>query len=441
MLVDGLDFLLSVGGIIDLLLDFEVQLPGGVRHLKCLSLLGHLLCKLGEQVVGAEVREEGVGAALAIIEILGGKADNLGLRTIISGLVHVVVAQINLAIQVEVTAGRVADLGALCGLAFLFSEGTIFVDLVAACELIPDRISACGITAGQPWVANDVGNAEALVGVELEHASDQVLEFLGVEAFGLALRVGVSLPEEVGSVRGEQLVVVVLLVGHAEGWVSRIEDEENDAKGKQVNDLTLVWLLGQNLRSHVAWRADLRSVGAGAVATFKWASEAEVDDLNVIHLVEEDIFRFQVSVREALRVDVVDALQDLLEEILADFLREGARVRDVVEELTASDHLLSNVGDLDLLSVLLIHGRVLLELEILDNVSMVKLVSCLDFFLQKLEGLLVELWVIQAEDLKGIFGAILGSSELDLGREARAKGSSEGESVKSCRHMYVCVFG
>ena len=49
---------------------------------------------------------------------------------------------------------------------------------------------------------------------------------------------------------------------------------------------------------------------------------------------------------------------------------------------------------------------------------MVELVGCFDFFFQELEGLLVELWVIQAEDLKSVFGAILGSSELDLGLEA-----------------------
>jgi len=69
-------------------------------------------------------------------------------------------------------------------------------------------------------VANDIGNAKTLVWVELEHAGDQVLELLRVEALRLTLRIRMRLPEEIGSVRGEQLVVVILLVGHAEGWVS-----------------------------------------------------------------------------------------------------------------------------------------------------------------------------------------------------------------------------
>ena len=53
-LVDGLN-ILAFRNIINLLLDLEVKLPGCVRHLESLSLLGHLLGELGEQVVGTEV--------------------------------------------------------------------------------------------------------------------------------------------------------------------------------------------------------------------------------------------------------------------------------------------------------------------------------------------------------------------------------------------------
>ena len=111
-LENGLDIVLTVSGIINLLRDLEVQLPGCVRHLEYLSLLLHLLRKLGEQVVGTEVREEGVGAALVLIEILCSEADDLGLRTVIGWLVHVVMAEIHLAIQVEVTAGLLVVLSA-----------------------------------------------------------------------------------------------------------------------------------------------------------------------------------------------------------------------------------------------------------------------------------------------------------------------------------------
>jgi hypothetical protein len=98
--------------------------------------------------------------------------------------------------------------------------------------------------------------------VELEHAGDQVLELLGVEALGLALRVGVSLPEEVRSVGSEELVVVILFVSHAEGRMSRVKDEENHTECEKIDNLTLVGLTGKDLRGHVAWGTDHGPVGS-----------------------------------------------------------------------------------------------------------------------------------------------------------------------------------
>ena len=63
-------------------------------------------------------------------------------------------------------------------------------------------------------MADDFSDTEALVRVELEHASDQILELLREEAFLLALRMG--LPEEVGPVSRKKLVEVVLNVGGTE---------------------------------------------------------------------------------------------------------------------------------------------------------------------------------------------------------------------------------
>ena len=47
------------------------------------------------------MREESVGAALALnIELLGGQADDLSGSAILIGLLHVVVAQVDLAVEV-----------------------------------------------------------------------------------------------------------------------------------------------------------------------------------------------------------------------------------------------------------------------------------------------------------------------------------------------------
>ena len=333
-----------------------------------------------------------MGAALSLDIILDSQADDLsgGIR----GINLLIVAEVDLTAELEVTAWVVVNLIALSVLALLFSHGALLVHFMALSELLADGVSFGGATSGEPWVSDDISDAETLVRVELEHASDQILELLRVEALGLALGVGVSLPEEVRSVGGEEFVVVVLFVGHAEGRVSGVEDEENDTEGEKIDNLALVRLAGKDLRSHVAWGTDHGPVGARSVASLKRASEAEIDDFDVIHLVEEDVFGFKIAMGEALGVDIVDTHEHLLEEVLADGLGEGAGVRDVVKELTTGDHLLSDVGDFNSRAVLLVHSSAFLEFEVLDDVSVVKLGRGLNFFLEKFEGTFIEILVV-----------------------------------------------
>ena len=205
-------------------------------------------------------------------------------------------------------------------------------------------------------MSDDISDAETLVRVELKHAGNQILKLLGVEALGLALGVRVSLPEEVRSVGGEELVIVILFVGHAEGRVSRVKDEKNHTKSEKIDNLALIWLTSKDLGSHVSWGTDHGPVGAGTIASLKRASEAEIDNFDVIHFVEEDVFGFKIAMREALRVNVVDTHEHLLEVVFANCLVEGARVSDVVKELTARDHLLGDVSDFNGGAVLLVHG-------------------------------------------------------------------------------------
>jgi len=173
-------------------------------------------------------------------------------------------------------------------------------------------------------VANDVSDAETLMGVELKHAGDQILEIFGVEVGRLASGVGVGLPEEVGPVGSEKLVVLVVLGSHGEGRVARVQDEEDHTEGEKINNLALVRLLQDNLGGHVALSANDGAVSARAVTSLKRAGKAEIDNFDVVVLVKEDVLRLEVSVREASRVDVVDTLEHLLEEVLALLLLEGA---------------------------------------------------------------------------------------------------------------------
>lgn len=282
----------------------------------------------------------------------------------------------------EVAAHGVVHLVALGGFALLFLLGALLVDLVTAGKLSAHLCWGGCVARRKPGVANDVSDAEALVWVELQHAGDQVFEVFRVEVLGLARRVRVCLPEEVRPVGGKQLVVGVVLVGHAERRVARVQNEKDHSKGKQVHDLALVGLLLEDLWGHVARGADDRAVGARAIAALKWAGEAEVDNLDVVHFVEQDVLGLEISVREALGVDVVHTLEDLLEVVLADGLREGSRVGDVVEQLAALNLLLGDVGYFDLLAILLVHDGMLLELEVPHDVLVRQLVGRLNLFLE-----------------------------------------------------------
>lgn len=69
-------------------------------------------------------------------------------------------------------------------------------------------------------MADDISDAEALMRVELQHAGNEVFEVLGVEALTLALGLRMGLPEEVRPVRGDELVVTIVLAGLGEGRVA-----------------------------------------------------------------------------------------------------------------------------------------------------------------------------------------------------------------------------
>jgi len=173
-------------------------------------------------------------------------------------------------------------------------------------------------------MSNDISDTKTLMRVELKHACKEILELFRVEAFWLALRIGVSLPEEVRSVSGKKLVIVIFFVGHSEGRVTGVQDEENYSEGEEINNLSLIRLSRENLRCHVSRSTDDRFVGARSVTSFKRACKTEIDNLNIVHFVKENILRLEISMREALGVDVVNTLKHLLEEILADVFLEGA---------------------------------------------------------------------------------------------------------------------
>ena len=278
----------------DLLLDGEVDLPGVVGELIRLVLLLELGDQVVEEAVGAVMGEESVRVRLVGVEIHQSQTDDLvlGANFFVDLLT---VGKVYFTTDLEVTTGLVANLVALSLLTLGLLKGALLVNFVAIAELFTDGIGVGDVAVGEPGVADEVSDAETLVRVELKHASDQIFEVLRVEALGLASGVAVSLPEKIAPVGSEKLVVVVLFVGHLEGRVTRVEDEEDDAEGEQVDDLTLVGLLLKDFRSHVAWGSNHGAIEATTVTALEGAGEAEIDNFDVIHFVEKDVLRLEVA--------------------------------------------------------------------------------------------------------------------------------------------------
>lgn len=75
---------------------------------------------------------------------------------------------------------------------------------------------------------------------------------------------------------------------------------------------------------------------------------------------------------------------------------------DVGEELSSHDWLLCDVGDWDLVTVCLDVDCLLLEFEVLDDVSVLEADGGLNFFPNELQELLVVAFFSKIKDLQGV---------------------------------------
>ena len=338
------------------------------------------------------------------------------------------------------TAGLVLNVRLHGLLALGLLPRDLFVGFVTRLELNSDLLLGGEVAFLQPRVCHDIGDREALVRVEVQHGRDQVFELLGEEAGGLAVLM--RLPESGGAVSRQKLVVRILTCRAIERWMASVQDKEDDTECEKVYDLALVRLLSMDLGSHEAKRTYVGAVHTVAGAAFNGACESEIDDFDIVELVEKDVFALHISVSEALSVDVVNGLDELLSVVTHDGLIEGARVSNVVEKLATWHKLLNDVGNIDLLAILLLHDGVFVKLEVFDHVFVLEVLYRVDLVLQELESSLAEVGVVEAEDFQGELAAVLSRAKFDFGAEAGAKCFAEGVPCKSCCHLvlFVLVF-
>ena len=200
-------------------------------------------------------------------------------------------------------------------------------------------------------------------GVQLQQADDQVLEILGEVVCTAGLVLGVSAPKGCRLALGDGSVEWILVgLGCVEWWRLRNHNEQDDAECEQVDGGSNVGLALVDLRCHVVLRSEPGVQEARAVSAFHRTGEAEVRNLQIKVVVEQKILRLQISVSDAIRVAVVEALKRLLEVVTGDGLGEGSRRSDEVEDLALLGNAQHNVVDLTLALGLLVKVSTRLDL-------------------------------------------------------------------------------
>ena len=131
--------------------------------------------------------------------------------------------------------------------------------------------------------------------------------------------------------RGKVIEDFIVVWSGLERRVPRIHGKEDDTEREEVHHVAVVRDLFQELGSHETWRPNVRCVEALAVFPSQRAYKTEVDELDIEVFRQQDILGLDVSVREPLAVQIVDALQDLSEVVPGEVRAERSFLGNVRE--------------------------------------------------------------------------------------------------------------
>ena len=131
--------------------------------------------------------------------------------------------------------------------------------------------------------------------------------------------------------RGKVIEDFIVVRSGLERWVPRIHGKEDDTEREEVHHVAVVRDLFQELGSHETWRPNVCCVEALAVLPSQRAYKTEVDELDIEVFRQQDILGLDVSVREPLAVQIVDALQDLSEVVPGEVRAERSFLGNIRE--------------------------------------------------------------------------------------------------------------
>ena len=109
---------------------------------------------------------------------------------------------------------------------------------------------------------------------------------------------------------------------------------QNDTKAPYVYFWSIVWLRLQQF-----WRREIQGTTEGLEEIIRYVqvAQAEVYDLNVASLADEDVLNLEISVNDAVLVAVIKSARYLSSELPSVLFLEPSVRYDVVQHLTAVD--------------------------------------------------------------------------------------------------------
>ena len=143
--------------------------------------------------------------------------------------------------------------------------------------------------------------------------------------------------------------------------------------------------------------------------------------------------------REALTVQIVDALEDLAEVVAGQALAEGAFLCNVREHFSAIDELLSDKGHFLNFSARLVPSGSLHELIVFHEVFVLNLLDNPDFFPQLLNECLLLLNLAHIDEFDRVATALVILRCFDLGAETKSERLPQHVSIYCRCHLIISV--
>lgn len=174
-------------------------------------------------------------------------------------------------------------------------------------------LALCGSLAlfSEPLVKDDISQGKPLERLEGQHAHHQRLE--GVAEVTSRVVGFMQRPKSLVISLAYHLVVLVTLCCFLEREGTGHHDKDDDRHCEQVDNLALERHLEVDFRGHVARCANESvSLEAGGLCAINQVCKSEISKLEVVLVIEQHIFRLEVSVRNSLAVCIVDRLDQLL---------------------------------------------------------------------------------------------------------------------------------